>query len=243
MTVRAASPLRRSRGPEFRGEPPQLGVQRLAVGQVALEGLLDRDRDALGAELEAARVDRRSRGRGAGARRFRGAPRAGRRPQGGRARRPSRCPLRAGAPPRAGPLPGARAPGTAPGSGPRDPAGTTVIPPGLRRSDATLHTTLAVETPSEQDRLAEPRTAVRTASASPRARAKPSPITRREIEVALVEAGALDARHDLPHGRPDRLRVLAVEAHAAAARRPPPDSGGAPRPQLIAEWMPKRRAT
>ena len=30
------------------------------------------------------------------------------------------------------------------------PGGTTVIPPGLRRSEATLQTTFDVETPSEQ---------------------------------------------------------------------------------------------
>ena len=32
-----------------------------------------------------------------------------------------------------------------------------------------------------------------------------------EVEVALVEPGALDPRHDLAHGRPDRLRVVAVQ--------------------------------
>ena len=32
-----------------------------------------------------------------------------------------------------------------------------------------------------------------------------------EVEVALVEPGALDERHDLAHGGPHRLRVLAVE--------------------------------
>src|SRR6185436_4707289 len=37
-----------------------------------------------------------------------------------------------------------------------------------------------------------------------------------EIEVALVDAGALDGRHDLPHHSPHGARVLGIEA---AARR------------------------
>ena len=47
------------------------------------------------------------------------------------------------------------------------PGGTTVIPPGFRRSDATLQTTLDVETPSEHESDVEPRTAACTASARP----------------------------------------------------------------------------
>ena len=49
------------------------------------------------------------------------------------------------------------------------PGGTTVIPPGLRRSEATLQTTFAVDTPSEQERDVAPRTATCTASARRRA--------------------------------------------------------------------------
>ena len=50
------------------------------------------------------------------------------------------------------------------------PAGTTVIPPGFRRSEATLATTFVGATPSEHERLVAPRTDVRTASATTRAR-------------------------------------------------------------------------
>ena len=50
------------------------------------------------------------------------------------------------------------------------PAGTTVSPPGLRRSLATFATTLQLATPSEQERLVEARTAACTASAIARVR-------------------------------------------------------------------------
>ena len=50
------------------------------------------------------------------------------------------------------------------------PAGTTVIPPGLRRSDATFATTFVGATPSEQERLVAARTDVWTAPATARAR-------------------------------------------------------------------------
>ena len=61
------------------------------------------------------------------------------------------------------------------------PGGTTVSPPGLRRSDATLATTLHVATPSEHVSEVAPRTAACTASASPRAARKSgatSPMSR-----------------------------------------------------------------
>ena len=93
-------------------------------------------------------------------------------------------------------LPGAGARGAARGSAPRVPGGTTVMPPGLRRSDAILHTTFEVPTPSEQVRLVVARTAVWIADATARARVK-SRRDRAEVEVALVDPGALDARDDL----------------------------------------------
>ena len=49
------------------------------------------------------------------------------------------------------------------------PGGTTVIPPGLRRSEATLQTTFDVETPSEQESEVAARIDVCTASATARA--------------------------------------------------------------------------
>ena len=54
------------------------------------------------------------------------------------------------------------------------PAGTTVTPPGFRRSDAILHTTFEVPTPSEQVRLVVARTAVWIADATARALTKSS---------------------------------------------------------------------
>ena len=52
------------------------------------------------------------------------------------------------------------------------PAGTTVMPPGLRASLATLATTLQEATPSEHVRLVDPRTAACTAFATRRAARK-----------------------------------------------------------------------
>ena len=48
------------------------------------------------------------------------------------------------------------------------------MPPGLRRSEATLQTTFEVETPSEHESEVEPRTATCTASARRRAPANES---------------------------------------------------------------------
>ena len=79
--------------------------------------------------------------------------------------RPSRSSAR-------GPTPGSLRTGNGARNDASLPAGTTVIPPGLRRSLAILETTLQLETPSEQERLVAPRTAACTASATARARAK-----------------------------------------------------------------------
>ena len=62
-----------------------------------------------------------------------------------------------------------------------------------------------------------------------RAGAAKSAATRREVEVALVEPGALDAAAR-PRARPPRRPASTRgRARAAAARRPPPGSGAAPR--------------
>ena len=73
-----------------------------------------------------------------------------------------------------------------------------------------MQTTLDVETPSEHDSDVDPRTAACTASASA-SRLGEALRDGAEVEVALVEPRALDARHDLPDRRPHRLRVLAVQ--------------------------------
>ena len=83
------------------------------------------------------------------------------------------------------------------------PGRTTVSPPGLRRSEATLATTLQVATPSEHVRELAPRTAACTASAS-FARAEEVRRDLAEVEVALVDPGLLDRRDDLADGLPDR---------------------------------------
>ena len=50
-----------------------------------------------------------------------------------------------------------------------------------------------------------------------------------EVEVALVDPGLLDRRHDLAHERPDLLRVLAVERHPRPDEGHASGSGAAPR--------------
>ena len=99
------------------------------------------------------------------------------------------------------------------------------MPAGFRRSEAILHTTFDVPTPSEHVRLVRPRTAVWIADATARARVK-SRATVAEVEVALVDSRPLDARDDLGHGVPDDARVLAVERVPRAEenrRRAPPE--------------------
>ena len=151
------------------GLAAQLGMEDGAVGDVTGEGLLRRDGDPLGLQLEVARID------AAGPVAQQRADRAGqdraqldvaerRQIADGRRRR-----QRPAAPRRVGRRRAGGAPAAVPGSVARGPGGTTVMPPGLRRSDATLHTTFDVETPSEQESEVDARTAVRTASATARA--------------------------------------------------------------------------
>ena len=127
-------------------------------------------------------------------------------------------------PPPWGRRPAACERGTAPGTAPPCPGGTTVIPPGLRRSEATLQTTFEVETPSEHESEVAARTDVCTASATARA-----PVNvgddRAEVEVALVDPDLLDPGHDLADRAPDRLGVLPVER---VARPDEDDVGAAP---------------
>ena len=139
-------------------------MEALAVEQVARERVLGRDGDRLELEIEVAWVD---------------APRAiaqERAERAGRSVRSSTSASAASAPIVSTPAPRSRASarGPTPGrrrtaSGARNaasvPGGTTVMPPGLRRSEAILQTTFDVPTPSEQVRLVPPRTAVWTADA------------------------------------------------------------------------------
>ena len=67
-----------------------------------------------------------------------------------------------------GPMPGSARSGSGARKAASSPGATTVTPPGLSRSDATLATTLQVATPSEHDRRTRSATARRTAwAASP----------------------------------------------------------------------------
>ena len=109
-----------------------------------------------------------------------------------------------------GPTPGSARTGNGARKRASFPGGTTVIPPGLRRSEATLQTTFDVETPSEQESDVAARTEVCTASATARAPVNDGD-DGAEVEVALVDPHLLDPRHDLADRAPDRLRVLPVE--------------------------------
>ena len=109
-----------------------------------------------------------------------------------------------------GPIPGRRRTSNGARNVASRPGGTTVSPPGFRRSLAILATTFEVATPMAAVRLVAPRTEVCTASASARASLKfGGHLT--EVEVALVHPGALDGRHDVANRAPDRLRVLPVD--------------------------------
>ena len=148
--MRADWPVREGACPD---RPPCGAARRAGARgrEVPLEGLLDRDRDPLARRLEPARVDPRARSRSV-------RPTARAAARVGRGRRGRRGPDR-GHPGRGQPRLGT-GPDTREGphgNGARKaasvPAGTTVIPPGLRRSEATLATTFVGATPSEHDRL------------------------------------------------------------------------------------------
>ncbi len=140
-----------------------------------------------------------------------------------------------------GPTPGRMRVGSGARKRASRPGGTTVMPPGLRRSDATLHTTFDVETPSEHVSDVAPRTATCTASAIRRACAN-DPIT--------------EPRSRYPSSRPVRSTrgtTSATAAHTAweywrysACRGRRNTTSGQRRSasaELIADRIPKRRAT
>ena len=191
------------------GHPAQLVVEPLGVGDVAREGLLVRDRDPLGRDLELRAGRSRARGRAACARPCR--RRAGRRRKARRARRSSRSRRRAGARRRAGRSPAARAGQRreerrlAPR--PDDGQSAGLVPVGrdlrddLRGRDA------------ERAREPRPRAHDGLHGLGERAGVVEGGRDLAEIEVALVDPGLLDGRHDVAHDRPHLARVLAVERH------------------------------
>src|SRR5262249_5200607 len=155
------------------GHPAQLVVEPLAVGDVARERLLERERDPLDVGLELARVDPARPGARAGARATRPHLR-GRTPAGGASPSAASSPIVA-TPASArrssarGPTPGSTRTGKGARNAASRPGRTAVSPPGLRRSEATFATTFDVATPSEHESRVRARTTARTASASARA--------------------------------------------------------------------------
>ena len=110
------------------------------------------------------------------------------------------------------------------------PGGTTVMPPGLRRSEATLQTTFDVETPSEQDSEVARANRDRTASAT---RACGGEVRRRRCRGRGSPRRAPCARLAARPRRwpPTPRPSTAGRARAEAARTRPRGSGGAPRPR------------
>ena len=114
------------------------------------------------------------------------------------------------------------------------------MPPGLRRSEATLQTTFEVETPSEHESAVDARTAVRTASATARAPEKSavdlprsrypssSPVrsTRGTTSRTAAQTASEYCRYSECLGR---TKVASGQRRCASAA-------------LMAEWMPNRRA-
>ena len=149
-----------------------------------------------------------------------GAPRRRDRP----ARRSCRGRPLAGEPPSEAPLRGAGARRTARETPPRARRGRRSARPAFAGHLAILATTLQLATPIAAVReLVLPRTDVWTASAKARASAKFDRLLA-EVEVSLVEPGALDRRDDSPDRAPDRLRILLVDAvprvHEDSVRTP-----------------------
>ena len=144
------------------------------------------------------------------------------------ARRSSSMPARRSRSSARGPTPGssrtasgARKPSLVPGRYDRDPA-------GFRRSDAILQTTFEVATPERAgEARRRPHRDLDRRGDGPRPREVPR--DRGEVEVALVDAGALDARNDLRDRVPHDARVLAVERVPRAEEDRARDSVGAPR--------------
>ena len=218
VTVRATWPRVSQMLREPRRLAAQLVVQALGVADVLRERLLVRDRDPFRRDLEPARVE--------AARAIAQLP-----SDDAAQERPKLVVVERGEPAdrvdarrrRASPRRAARRPGSRRiGNGARNaasrPGRTTVSPPGLRRSEATLATTFDVATPSEHESRVRARTTARTVSATARASSNDGRDLL-EIEVALVDPGLLDRRHDLAHRRPHLARVVAVERVAGADER------------------------
>jgi len=227
---------------ELPGHPPQLVVQALRIADVTLEGLLLRDRDPLGRDLERPPVD----------------------PAGSVAELAPDLPAQHAAAqvvirqrrdvadrliPTAtsrssarGPIPGRMRIGNGARNSASLPGRTTVQPTGLAPVRRDLR-----DPPSSSRRRASTR--VSSARARP-----PEPLRR--ARARRRRPGRPRRGRGSPHrSRPARPSGRSLEsstrprgsspcrARAAAARRPLAGSAGRPRRTTIAEWMPKPRAT
>ena len=206
MTVRAVWPRPRRYSASRSAIRRSSSCSRSRSRDVAREGLLMRDRDALDRAPRAGAGRCRGRGRAPCGRPCRASARAGRRRRARPGRRSSRSRPRAAAPRRAGPIPGSSRIGeAAPGTRPPGPAGTIVSPPGLRRSEAILATTFEVARPSEHESRVRARITACT-DLGERARVVEGRRDLAEVEVALVDAGLLH-RRARPRARATRPRA------------------------------------
>ncbi len=188
----------------------QLVVQALRVAEIALERVLDADRDPLRRRARA-RADR-SRAHGREARRRRCPAAAG----AARRRRAPASPPTVSTPPARrrscafGPTPGSRRTSSAREERrllPRHDDGETA---GLARVAADLGDDLA-RSDAERARQARPGADRRLHRLGDHARLEEVAGDLAEIEIALVEPRLLDRRDDPAHRRPDVARVLPVE--------------------------------
>ena len=114
-----------------------------------------------------------------------------------------------------GPTPGRRRIGNGARNAASRPGRTTVSPPGLRRSEATFGDDLRRR---DAERARQPRPCAHDGldRLGEGARVVEGRRDLAEVEVALVDPGLLDRRHDLADRRPHLARVVAIQRVAGA---------------------------
>ena len=195
-----------------------------------------------GAELEATRIDAAravAQHRADAARQQRGGARRRRAP---RDRRSSRCPRASRRSSRLRPDAGQPAHVERREERRLLPGRTTVSPPGLRASLRDLRDDLA-RRDAERAREARPGADGRLHGLGDPARLEEVPRDLADVEVALVEPGLLDGRDDPAHGLPDVRASTRGRASGAGRTKTACGQRRSASAQLIAEWMPNRRAT
>ena len=140
-----------------------------------------------------------------------------------------------------GPIPGSRRIASGARNAASRPGRTIVSPPGLRRSEAIFATTFEL---ASAERAREPRARADRGlhGLGERARVVEGRRDLAEVEIALVDPGLLDRRHDVAHERPDLLRVLAGRATCRGRTNVTVGQRRSASAHDIAEKMPKRRA-